>query len=383
MKEQKEQHSPRPSAIKRLWQAVRLTRIDRYIMRKFIGTFLFSLFLIIAIVIVFDFNERIDKFSSSHAPWQQIVGYYLNYIPYFANLLSSLFVFISVILFTTKLADNSEIIAMRSNGMSFKRLLKPYMISAAIIAVVSFCLGAYIIPQCNERRIEFENKYIKKQVVYEINNVQLQVEPGVVAFIQHFNIKTKTGYNMCLDKFNNKKMVSHLTASRIEYDTLSDVRNKWKIYNYNIRHLNSMHEEITHGSQLDTIIPMEPQDLLYTHNQQETMTTPEMKEYIEKQKMRGAANVSTFEVEYYRRFASAFAAFILTFIGISLSCEKKKGGMGLSLGLGLGLSFTYILFSTISSTFAINANWPPLLAVWIPNIIFLFISIYLYRRTPQ
>ncbi|HAE23851.1 MAG TPA: hypothetical protein DCG33_00795 [Prevotellaceae bacterium] len=364
-------------------KSFRLNKIDRYIIKKFIGTFLFSLLLIIAIVIVFDFNERIDKFTSSHAPWTMIVIYYLNYIPYIVNLLSSLFVFISVIFFTTKLADNSEIIAMRSNGMSFNRLLKPYMLSAALISLASFILGSYIIPQCNERRIDFENTYLKKKHITEVSNIQLQVSPGIVAFIQNFNISTKSGYNFSLDKFNKKKMVSHLTASRIQYDTLSDTRYKWKIYNYNIREMKGMTEKISKGSSMDTIIQMEPSDILYTRKQQETMTTPQIKEYIEKQKLRGAANVNMFEVEYHRRFASAFAAFILTLIGVSLSCEKKKGGMGLSLGVGLFLSFTYILLSSISSTFAINANWPAMLASWIPNIIFIGISFYLYRRTPQ
>lgn len=364
-------------------KSFRLNKIDRYIIKKFIGTFLFSLLLIIAIVIVFDFNERIDKFTSSHAPWTMIVVYYLNYIPYIVNLLSSLFVFISVIFFTTKLADNSEIIAMRSNGMSFNRLLKPYMLSAALISLASFILGSYIIPQCNERRIDFENTYLKKKHITEVSNIQLQVSPGIVAFIQNFNISTKSGYNFSLDKFNKKKMVSHLTASRIQYDTLSDTRYKWKIYNYNIREMKGMTEKISKGSSMDTIIQMEPSDILYTRKQQETMTTPQIKEYIEKQKLRGAANVNMFEVEYHRRFASAFAAFILTLIGVSLSCEKKKGGMGLSLGVGLFLSFTYILLSSISSTFAINANWPAMLASWIPNIIFIGISFYLYRRTPQ
>ena len=368
---------------KKIARHLTLKKIDWYIIKKFIGTFIFSLLLIIAIVIVFDFNERIDKFTSSHANWTQILIYYLNYIPYIVNLLSSLFVFISVILFTTKLADNSEIIAMRSNGMSFKRLLKPYMISAALISISSFILGSYIIPQCNEYRIDFENIYFKKRHTTEVNNTQLQVSPGIVAFIQNFNIDTKSGYNFSLDKFQKKKLVSHLTASRIQYDTISDARYKWKIYNYNIREIRGMTEYISQGSVMDTIIQMEPSDLLYTRKQQETMTTPQIKEYIDKQKQRGAANVSMFEVEYHRRYASAFADFILTFIGVSLSCEKKKGGMGLSLGVGLFLSFTYILLSSIFSTFAINANWPAMLACWIPNIIFIGISFYLFKRTPQ
>ncbi len=361
-----------------------LTRLDRYIIRKFIGTFVFSILLIIAIVIVFDFNERIDKFTSSHAPWQKILfTYYLNFIPYFANLFSPLFVFISVIFFTSKLADNSEIIAMRSNGMSFKRLLKPYMLSAGLIAIVSFILGAYIIPHSNVIRLNFDSKYIKKQQISIVENVQLQVDTGVVAFISTYNNDTKSGMNFSLDKFVDKKLVSHMTALRIQYDTLSDVRYKWKIYNYRIRQLRGMHEVITSGSEMDSIISMEPSDLLYTRNQQETMTMPELRDYIEKQRLRGSTNVSLFEVEYHKRIASVFAAFILTLIGVTLSCEKRKGGMGLSLGLGLALSFSYIMFQTISSTFAVNAGWPPMISVWIPNIIFMIIAFVLYRQTPQ
>jgi lipopolysaccharide export system permease protein len=361
-----------------------LTRLDWYIIRKFLGTFVFAILLIIAIVIVFDFNERIDKFAASHAPWQKIVfSYYMNTIPYYANLFSPLFVFISVIFFTSKLADNSEIIAMRSNGMSFRRLLKPYMISAGIIAIVSFLLGAYVIPHSNITRLNFENTYIKKRQVSIISNVQLQVEPGVVAFIGTYDNNSKSGTSFSLNKFVDKKLVSQLTALRIQYDTLSDVRYRWKIRHWRIRQLRGMREVITSGSEMDSIISMEPSDLLYTRNQQETMTMPELSDYIDKQKNRGSANVSLFEVEYHKRIASAFAAFILTLIGVTMSCEKRKGGMGLSLGIGLALSFAYILFQTISSTFATNAGWPPMLAVWIPNIIFAGIAFVLYRRTPQ
>lgn len=365
-----------------------INRIDRYLIKKFIGTYLFSILLIIAIVIVFDFNEKIDKLTVANKEfgisWARIfTDYYLNSIPYFANLFSSLFVFISVIFFTSKLADRSEIIAMRSNGMSFKRILRPYIISALLIGLLNLLLGAYIIPHSNKVRTDFENQFIKKRQITMVDNVQLQVDTGVIAFFSSFNIKTKSGSGFCLDKFRNKKLVSHLTALRIQYDTIADRRYQWRIYNYNIRQLRGMHEVISSGVELDTIIAVEPQDLLYTRNQQETMTTPEISEYIDKQKMRGSANVSTFEVEYHKRFASAFAALILTIIGVSLSCEKRKGGMGLSLGLGLALSFGYILFQTISASFATNGGWPPMLAVWIPNIIFFIIAFVLYRRTPR
>ncbi len=362
--------------------------IDRYIIRKFIGTYFFSIVLIIAVVIVFDFNEKIDQLTKANKEfgisWGRIfTDYYLNTVPYFANLFSALFVFISVIFFTSKMADRSEIIAMRSNGMSFKRILRPYFISAAFIGLLTFFLGAFVIPHSNKVRTDFENQYIRKKHITVVDNVQLQVEPGVIAFFSSFNIQTKSGTGFCLDQFKGKKLVSHLTALRIEYDTIADERYHWHVYNFNERKMRGMHETMRTGPVLDTLIEVEPRDLLYTKNQQETMTSPELREYIQKQQMRGAANVSQFEVEYHKRFASAFAALILTVIGVSLSCEKRKGGMGLSLGLGLALSFTYILFQTVSASFATNGNWPPMLAVWIPNIIFAVVAFVLYRRTPK
>lgn len=361
-----------------------IKRLDWYIIKKFLGTYLFSIALIISIAMIFDYNERIERFSQSHVPWKKIIfDYYLNFIPYFANLFSALFVFISVIFFTSKLADNSEIIAMKAAGVSFKRLLRPYMISAGVIALATFLMGAYIIPRGNEKKLAFTNTYIKKQKITTAENVQMQIEPGVVAFISHFDMTTKSGYGFSLDKFVNKKLVAHLTAQTIRYDTLAESPHHWKLTGYKIRELHGLREKISSGQQLDTIIKVEPSDFFYTANEQESMTLPELSEFIEKQTMRGAANVVNFEIEYHKRIANPFAAFILTIIGLSLSCQKRKGGMGLSLGIGLALSFTYILFQTISATFAVKAGWPPILSVWLPNIIFIFIAWYLYRKSPQ
>ena len=370
--------------MKRFFMNWKITRIDRYIIYKFLSTYIFLIAIIILIAIIFDFNEKIDKFTQSHASVEKIlVDYYLNFIPYFSNLFSPLFVFIAVIFFTSKLADNSEIIAMKSTGMSFRRLLRPYMISAMLIAATTFVLGAYVIPKGNVSRVNFTNKYIKKKDITSVDNVQMQVDTGVVAYITHFDNNTKSGYGFSLDKFENKKLVSHLTAQSIQYDTLADRRYSWTLRMYRIRTLKGMREEITSGEKMDSIIMMEPADFFYTTGQQETMTLPELKEFIDKQTLRGAAGVSTFEVEYHKRFAMPFAAFILTVIGVSLSCEKRKGGMGTSIGIGLALSFSYILFQTISSTFAINAGWPAMISVWIPNILFALIALFLYKRTPQ
>ncbi len=361
-----------------------ISRLDKYIIAKFIGTYIYSIALIISISIVFDVNENLSKFSTYHAPLKAIIfDYYLNFIPYFSNLFSPLFVFIAVIFFTSKLAGNSEIIAMLSTGMSFNRLMRPYMISAALISGLTFYLGAYVIPKGNVVRQDFESRYKNNKKNTSADNVQMQVGKGIIAYIEHYDNVTKTGYNFSLDKFENKKLVSHLTSSMIQYDTISDSKFHWTINNYTIRTLKGMREHITRGSKIDSMIVMEPIDLVFSKGQQETFTSPELKDYITKQRNRGSSNVVQYEVEYHKRIASSFASFILTTIGASLSSRKRKGGMGLYLGIGLALSFTYIMFQTVSATFAINANTPPILAAWIPNIVFVFIAYFCYRHAPK
>jgi len=361
-----------------------LKRIDRYIMSKFIGTYVYSIALIISISIVFDVNENLAKFTTNNAPLKDIVfDYYANFVPYFSNLFSPLFVFIAVIFFTSKLTTGSEIIAMLASGMSFKRLIRPYLLSAALIAALNFALGAYIIPKGNIVRYDFETKYKNKRRNTSAQNVQMQVGKGIIAYLQQYDDRTKTGYGFSLDKFEKKKLVSHMTASVIQYDTISDTRFQWRARNYKIRTLRGLREHIQTGAEIDTMIMMEPMDLVFTKGQQETLTSPELRQYISKQQERGSGNVVQYEVEYHKRIATSFASFILTIIGVSLSSRKRKGGMGLYLGIGLGLSFAYILLQTVSATFAINAGTPAILAAWIPNILYVFIAYYCYRQAPN
>lgn len=361
-----------------------LKRIDTYIIGKFLGTYFFSMLLIITVAVVFDYNDNIDKITQNGAPWPEIARYYLNFMPYYANLFSALFVFIAVIFFTSKLAGNSEIIAIISAGISLRRLMRPYMISAAVIAVISFYLGSEIIPPGSVERLEFENQFKsrKKNATYA-DNVQMQVDTGVIAFVEHFDAPTKTGYRFQLDKFEKKKLVSHLTASTITYDTLSSERFHWKVRNATIRDMHGMREIITHHDLIDSVIVMEPSDFLSTKYFQETMTNSQLLEYIGRAKIRGTGNVKPYQVEYHKRFASPFAAFIMTVIGVSLSSRKRKGGMGFSLGVGLVLSLSYVFFQAVAAGFAVNANMPPAIAVWLPNIVFAFIAYYLYKRAPR
>ena len=359
-------------------------RLDWYIIRKFIGTYIFSIVLIISIALVFDFNENLSKFTKYHAPWRAIVfDYYANFIPYYSNLFSPLFVFIAVIFFTSKLAGNSEIIAMLSSGVSFRRLMRPYMISCVLIASVTFYLNSFVIPHGTVIRQNFESLYRNSKKNTSAENVQLQVGKGTVAYIQHYDDRYKRGYGFSLDKFEGKKLVSHMTAMEIQYATIADAKYHWKATNWKTRTLVGLRERIVTGDVKDTVILMEPTDLVYSKGQQETFTSPELLDYISKQTSRGSGNVVQYEVEFHKRIAMSFSSFILTIIGLSLSARKRKGGMGLYLGIGLGLSFGYIMLQTVSSTFAINAGTPPVLAAWIPNLIFAFIAYFCYRHAPR
>ena len=360
----------------------KLKRIDWYIIKKFLGTYFFSLALIIIVIVVFDYNEKIDKFATSNATTHEIIfDYYLNLAPYYANTFSALFVFISVIYFTSKLADNSEIIAMFASGISFRRLMKPYMISAGIIAIMTFALSAYVIPNGNKTRLEFEQRYNKKKKVETAQNIQLKLDDNRIVYMERYEDRNNLGWRFSLDRFEGKKLVSRMTANSISHNP--EKPGTWTAKRWSTRELRD-NNDILHSSNrepLDTVLPLEPNDFLISDGEQETMTSPQLKNYIEKQKSRGISKVKTFEVEYHKRIAMSFAAFILTIIGASLSSRKRKGGMGLSLGVGLALSFSYIMLQTVSAAFA--EQMPVMLAVWIPNILFTIIAIYLYRRAPR
>lgn len=344
-------------------------------MGKFLGTYIFAIALILAITVMFDINEKLDSFLKAplHAT---IFDYFVNFLPYFANQFSPLFTFIAVIFFTSKLAQNSEIIAMLAAGVSFRRLLRPYMAAAAIIAIATFILTAYIIPPANIKRIEYTNTYVKNKRVDYGSNIMIQVAPGEIAYMSRYDNKTKTGYRFSLELFENKQLVSRLTAQSIRWDTLYN----WTVRDYIKRDFEENREYITKGSTLDTIIPIEPRDFLISKNDHETLTSPQLHEYIKRQKERGVANIKAFEIEEQRRYAATAAAFILTLIGMSLSAKKVKGGMGLNIGIGLALSFSYILFTTVTSSFAVSGVTSPMVAMWIPNAIYLAIGIFLYQK---
>ena len=358
--------------------------LDWYIIKKFIGTYIYAILLIISIAIVFDFNENLSKFTQYHAPWRAIIfDYYANFIPYYSNLFSPLFVFIAVIFFTSKLAGNSEIIAMLAAGVSIKRLMRPYMLSCVVIAGLTFYLNSFVIPHGTVIRQNFETLYRNSKKNTSAEDIQLFVAKNTTAYIQNYDDQYKRGYGFSLVKIKNKKIVSHLTAMEIQYDTIADSKYHWKLSNWKIRTLKGLKEHIQSGATKDTVLLMEPTDLVYSKGQQETFTSPELLDYISKQTSRGSGNVVQYGVEFHKRIAMSFSSFILTIIGLTLSSRKRKGGMGLSLGIGLALSFSYIMLQTVSATFAIQDNTPPMLAAWIPNIIFAIVAYFCYRHAPS
>ncbi len=349
--------------------------IDFYITKKFLGTFFYSIALIISIATVFDISENLDDFISKDIPTSDIVfDYYLNFIPYFANLFSPLFTFIAVIYFTSKMAYNSEIIAILSSGVSYSRLMRPYLVSAFVIAVFTFVLGNYIIPGANKGRVDFRNKYINVGRIPAERNIHRQIEPGVYIYMHNFST-SNVGWRFTLERFENRKLVEKLSADNIRWD---EERHRWIINNFWKRTFHDGYETIETGYIIDTTLNMTPAEFKMELDLMETLNTPDLKKEIASMRSRGV-NPVTYDIEKHKRQSGPFSAFILTIIGVSLASRKIKGGLGLHLGLGLLLSFSYILFQQVSVVFSINRDVPSAIAVWIPNLIYSIIALILYK----
>lgn len=360
-----------------------MKKIDLYILKKFIGTYFFIVGIVIAIVVVFDLVEKMDDFLEKEAPLKAIVfDYYLNMIPYYANMLSPLLVFISVIFFTSKLAGQTEIIAILASGVSFRRLMFPYAVGATIIVIITYLLSSSVIPVANRTRIKFENQYVKNKRESGLEDKHMQISPGVYVYLYKYYSFRDAGDMFNMEKYDGKRLVSRLSAKTIEYN---EETGKWKLKNY--RQWNFNEDGITHtmknGNEMDSVINILPSDFKKERKSHEMLTNTELQEHIDELRERNVGNTEEFEIELRKRQASPFAAYILTLIGVSLASRKTRGGMGLHIGIGLVLSFVFILFLTVSSTFAVNGGMNPILAVWLPNITFGIIGIILYRRAPK
>jgi lipopolysaccharide export system permease protein len=357
--------------------------IDRYIIRKFLGTFFFCLALILTIAVVFDFAEKIDNFMEKEAPVRAIIfDYYLNFIPYFATLFSPLFVFISVIFFTSKMAANNEIIAILNSGLSFKRMMLPYFLSALVIALFTYLLTNFVIPKANLNRMDFEDKYYRattKRV--PLMNIHRQAYKNVLVYMESFNPISQAGRNFTIEKFDEDgRLESKLSGNMVRYDTASS---KWVVLNYYLRKITAKEEILTQGDRIDTALTITPSDLSMGPGFVGTMTYNELNNYVSQLKLQGSDELNLFLIEKYRRFANPFAVFILTLIGVSLSSRKVRGGIGMNIGIGLGLSFSYILFMQFASQFSIKGNLGPMLAMWIPNIMYAIVALVLYKLAPK
>ena len=361
---------------------IRPKKIDAYIVSKFITTFFVALILIIGIVIIFDISEKIDNFVAKEAPLKAVIfDYYLNFIPYFMNMFSPLFVFITVIFFTSKMAADSEIIAILSCGISFHRMMVPYIFSATLIALLSLCLNLFIIPDANKTRLDFENQYVKTRYKSVGRNVHYQISPGEFVFAESFSSWNNTAYRFTLEKIVDNKMVSKISAESAVYN---EEKNVWTLKKYFIRDYNNdLTDRIRSGKQLDTTLALSSKDFYLTEKTVETLNYHELNNLIDTQRMRGDANVKFALIEKNTRFALPFSAFILTIMGVALSSKKRRGGIGWNIGIGIALAFTYILFLRFSQMFVHTDTLPPVIALWLPNVVFAIIAGFLYKIAPK
>lgn len=357
-----------------------MRKLDWYILKKYIGTFFFAISLLIVIIIVFDVSENIDSFIKNQATLKEVVfHYYIPFIPYFINLFIYLFVFISVILFTSKMASHTEIIAMLSSGISFRRFLYPYVLGATILALFSFYLGNFLIPKTDTVRRDFKDKYIERLTKSSGSNIHVQIEKGVYVYVGNFDIKKKIAYKFSVEKFENNEMTYKIIADKASFDTING---SWKLTNYVERSFYPQ-ESMNKGKTMDTIMKLQPRDLYNIKEEFEEMNLFEIKNHIKNLELRGADNMLPYEIEMHKRIASPVAIIILTVIGVALSSRKVRGGMGLNLGIGIAIAFSYVLFMEFSRVFALSGLFSPMLAAWMPNIIFSIIGVYFLAKAPK
>jgi len=360
--------------------------LDRYIIKQVLSTFFFVMMILVAVIVVIDITEKVDKFNDHHLKLPQIVGYYLDFVPWISGLLTPIICFIAIVYVTSRLAAHTEIIAMLSSGMSFIRLLVPYFIASAIIASLSFYFNGWIIPHSNRDRLEFEMQNFKNVYYFERRNVHIQTAPSVFLYMNSYNNQTNMGYQFSLEKFQENKLIEKLTADNIQWDT---TKLKWTLHNYKIRNvdeifnLSSGHPRPQAGLTLDTTLAITPKDFENDEQKYDGMTIPELGKHIEQLRFRGSTGVETYEVERHIRFAAPCTTFVLVFMGVIVSARKSRGGTGFQIALGFFLAFIFILFFTMTRTFAQTGSLVPVVAAWLPNTIFGILSLIMYKFVPR
>lgn len=357
--------------------------IDRYIIKKYLSTFVFTVGIFIVVIVVFDVSEKLDDFLKYKAPMSKVFFEYyaLGSIPFFLNMLTPLMNFLAVIFFTSKMADQTEVVPILSGGMSFNRFLRPYMISAGIIFVFTFVSNIWIIPYTNKIKVNFENVYVKPHKVSSSTmSTHMQIDSNTYVYIDNFDTRRNIGYNFSLEKFEGDRLTEKLMAQQITWDS---VATKWKIKDYTVRKINGLHETMEKGTDRDTTLDMLPRDFEVYDNVFTAMDTKELNERIKKEETRGTGMMTDLLLEKYKRYIGPFSAFILTLMGVSLSSKKVRGGIGLSLGIGIALSFTFIVLVQFSTMFSLKGGLPPLIAILLPNILFLILAFWLKYKAPK
>lgn len=363
---------------------LRLLILDRYIIRKFLGTYVFAITMIILIVIIFDLAENIGDFLAAHiSMWDIMTGYYLNFIPYFVNQFSGLFTFIAVIFFTSKMAYDTEIIAILSSGVSFKRLMWPYFVASFVIAVLSLTLNMFIIPKANQNIIDFDNNYRNKGKVenYKSNSVYRQIAPNTFAYIKNYSPQNKRAGYLAIESYDGGRIISSIEAQDARFD---EQTGRWTAPKYISRRFEGEKENLYKSTEpLDTVLNLVADELGKVEDLVKTLDAFELSRFIDQQRTKGSDMVAVFEVENYGRYAYPISTFILTLIGVSLSSRKVRGGTGLHIGVGIGLCFSYIVLMRFAGEFAKSGVMPTWLAIWIPNIAYSIVGVYLYVKAPK
>lgn len=360
-----------------------MTKIDRYLIKRFLTTYVFAVFIIVLVILVIDFVEKNDDFLETKPTNKAIfLDYYMNLAPYWANYISPLMIFISTVFFTAKMASHTEIIAILGSGTSFRRLMLPYFIGSGIVAVYSFVMVGWVLPKANIPRIDFQNKYLEGDFFFSGRDIHMAVQKNVYAYLSSYDNNSNTAYDFTLEKIEDNRLVEKLSARRATYD---DSLKKWKLHDYQIRKLGIMKDQMTYAPAvpLDTSINMFPSDFTNAKNRQETLTIPQLQDYIALINSRGAEGVEIYKIEYYQRFATPFAVMILAIMGLIVSARKARGGVGLQIAIGFVLAFLYIIFYILSKGIAEAGSMNPILAVWLPNIVFTVVSVVMYFTVPR
>jgi lipopolysaccharide export system permease protein len=358
-----------------------MKKLDRYILFKFLGTFVFIMMLLLCITIVIDIEEKVDAFVNNHVTVKLFLFDYLFYfILFITSLIGPFFILVSVIFFTSQLAERSEIIAILNSGTSFYRLLYPYMIGATILATLFYLGNNYFVPYANKKRIDFENTYVSKPPEGLRFNFHRTIAPGTIIYMENYKPSDGSGFKFSIDKFADGKLVYKLRSDKIDWIPKTK---RWRVSNYYIRELDANGDRITSGASMDTTFSFKPEDFIFSENKKEVMTTPELKAYIAYMYKSGQPDIEFYEVERYRRTSSCFSIYILTLIGVSVASRKVRGGLGWHIVLGIGLSALYEVIMKFTITFSTNASLPPVLGVWIPNVLYACLAFYLIKKAPK